>query len=187
MMEGKTKFFSKFAGILNIAAAILLLITIVFFFLAVGSGVLDNSGNSSEESSETTEQSSSETSDNSTGKEIAEAIFGGFALGLGAALLFVVILILLVPLGLVNSITGLVMGSHCLKAPPRTGAVVYSLILKIISVPIFGYAALNMFVLASLINWKTPLLFPGLIVVYLLILILAHVFEWAANRSALRD
>ena len=104
-----------------------------------------------------------------------------------AILLFLpLILILLVPLVVVNVIEGLIFGSHCLKAPPKTGAVIFSLILKILTVPTFGMVEVLLVGLTDMSDAAVPALFPALIAFYVLALVVAHVFEWLANRSALR-
>ena len=176
-MEGKTRFFSKFAGILNIAAALFLVIVLIFFLTIGNLGIL-NSNSSSE--SDTSESAKTE-------EEQKEA--AGKALGFAISLIFFLplILILLYPLGLINVIEGLVMGLHLFKAPPKTGAVIFSLILKILTIPVFGFADVLIAAVGDAADSSVPALFPALIAVYLLTIVLAHVFEWAANRSALRD
>lgn len=166
-MEGKTKALSRVAGLLNIAAAILLVIAIVMFWGLLSSGNL---------SGETT---SAETTEEAAGQ--AAAIF--------VSLIFFlpIILILLVPLGAIDAISGLVIGFHCLKKAPGRGTVIYSLILKILTVPAFGFAIILIVALGDVLESTVPALFPAVFGGYLLLLVVAHVFEWMANRSALRD
>ena len=167
MMEGKTRFFSKFAGILNIATAVLLVVAIVMFWGVLSSGAFSG------------ESSSAETTEEAAGQ--AAAIF--------VSLIFFlpIILILLVPLGLIDVISGLVIGFHCLKKAPGRGTVIYSLILKILTVPTFGFAIILIGALGDTLESDVPALFPAVFGGYLVLLVVAHVFEWAANRSALRD
>ena len=167
-MEGKTKTLSRIAGLLNVVAAILLVIAIVLFWGVLSSGVF--SGDSSS-SAETTEEAAGE----------AAAIF--------VSLLFFlpIILILLVPLGAIDFISGLVMGFHCLKKAPKRGAVIYSLILKILTVPAFGFAIILIGALGDVLDTTVPALFPAVFGGYLVLLVVAHVFEWMANVSSRRD
>ena len=175
-MEGKTKTFSRTAGIINIAAALFLVVVLVFFLTIGNLGILNpnSSSNGEESEGETTEEQQ---------KEAA-----GKALGFVISLIFFlpIILILLIPLGIVDVIQGLVIGSRCFKAAPGTGAVIFSLILKILTVPVFGFAALLLAALSDVADSSAPALFPALIAFYVAALIVAHVFEWLANRSARR-
>ena len=175
-MEGKTKTFSRVAGILNIVAALFLVIVLVFFMTIGNLGIVDPNSSSDDETDEgkTTEEQQQE----AAGKAI------GFVISI--IFLLPIILILLIPIGIVDIIQGLVIGLRCLKAAPGTGAVIFSLILKILTVPLFGFAALLLTALTDAANSSVPALFPALIAFYVLALVTAHVFEWLANRSALR-
>ena len=166
-MDG-TNTLSRIAGLLNIVTAILLVVAVVMFW-----GVLSSGNFSGETSSEET------TSEEAAGQ--AAAVF--------VSLLFFlpIILILLVPLGLINVISGLAIGFHCLKKAPGRGTVIYSLILKILTVPTFGFAIILIGALGDTLESDIPALFPAVFGGYLVLLVVAHVFEWAANRSALRD
>lgn len=166
-MEGKTKILSRIAGMLNIAAAILLVVAIVMFWGVLSSGAFSG------------ESPSAETAEEAAGQ--AAAVF--------VSLIFFlpIILILLVPLGLIDVISGLVIGFHCLKKAPGRGTVIYSLILKILTVPVFGFAILLIGALGDTLDSTVPALFPAVFGGYLVLLIVAHVFEWTANCSALRD
>ena len=165
-MDG-TNTLSRIAGLLNIVTAILLVVAVVLFW-----GVLSSGNFSGETSSEET------TSEEAAGQ--AAAVF--------VSLLFFlpIILILLVPLGLINVISGLVIGFHCLKKAPGRGTVIYSLILKILTVPTFGFAIILIGALGDTLESDVPALFPAVFGGYLVLLVVAHVFEWMANRSALR-
>ena len=165
-MDG-TNTLSRIAGLLNIVTAILLVVAVVMFW-----GVLSSGNFSGETSSEET------TSEEAAGQ--AAAVF--------VSLLFFlpIILILLVPLGLINVISGLVIGFHCLKKAPGRGTVIYSLILKILTVPAFGFAIILIGALGDTLESDVPALFPAVFGGYLVLLVVAHVFEWMANRSALR-
>ena len=165
-MDG-TNTLSRIAGLLNIVTAILLVVAIVMFW-----GVLSSGNFSGETSSEET------TSEEAAGQ--AAAVF--------VSLLFFlpIILILLVPLGLINVISGLAIGFHCLKKAPGRGTVIYSLILKILTVPTFGFAIILIGALGDTLESDVPALFPAVFGGYLVLLVVAHVFEWMANRSALR-
>ena len=165
-MDG-TNTLSRIAGLLNIVTAILLVVAVVLFW-----GVLSSGNFSGETSSEET------TSEEAAGQ--AAAVF--------VSLLFFlpIILILLVPLGLINVISGLAIGFHCLKKAPGRGTVIYSLILKILTVPTFGFAIILIGALGDTLESDVPALFPAVFGGYLVLLVVAHVFEWLANRSALR-
>ena len=165
-MDG-TNTLSRIAGLLNIVTAILLVVAVVLFW-----GVLSSGNFSGETSSEET------TSEEAAGQ--AAAVF--------VSLLFFlpIILILLVPLGLINVISGLAIGFHCLKKAPGRGTVIYSLILKILTVPTFGFAIILIGALGDTLESDVPALFPAVFGGYLVLLVVAHVFEWMANRSALR-
>ena len=178
-MEGTTKTFSRVAGFLNIAAALFLVVVVVFFFTLGNFGILTKAAS---ESSSESEESTPET-DEEQKSEANKALGIVFAI-----LLFLpLILIMLVPLGIINVIEGLIFGSHCLKAPPKTGAVIFSLILKILTLPTFGMVIVLLAGLTDVSDAAVPALFPALIAGYLVTLVVAHVFEWMANRSALRD
>ena len=170
-MDGTINTFSRIAGILNIVTAILLVVAIVLFW-----GVL-SSGNFSGETS--SEDSSAESTDEAVGQ--AAAVF--------VSLLFFlpIILILLVPLGVINVISGLVIGFHCLKKAPGRGTVIYSLILKILTVPAFGFAIILIGALGDTLDSEIPALFPAVFGGYLILLIVAHVFEWMAKGAASRE
>ena len=158
---------SRIAGLLNIVTAILLVVAVVMFW-----GVLSSGNFSGETSSEET------TSEEAAGQ--AAAVF--------VSLLFFlpIILILLVPLGLINVISGLVIGFHCLKKAPGRGTVIYSLILKILTVPAFGFAIILIGALGDTLESDVPALFPAVFGGYLILLIVAHVFEWMAKGAASR-
>ncbi len=164
-MEGKTKTFSRVAGFLNIVTAILLVIAIVMYLALLLSG--NYSGESSSSSEETTEEQA------------------GQAVAFIVSLLFFLpfSLILLIPLGVINVISGLVIGSHCLKRAPGRGTVIYSLILKILTLPAFGFAIILVAPLGAILVSQIAAVFGG----YLVLFVIAHVFEWMAHRSALRD
>ena len=166
-MYGTINTFSRIAGILNIVTAILLVVAVVMFW-----GVLSSGNFSGETSSEET------TSEEAAGQ--AAAVF--------VSLLFFlpIILILLVPLGLINVISGLVIGFHCLKKAPGRGTVIYSLILKILTVPAFGFAIILIGALGDTLESDVPALFPAVFGGYLILLIVAHVFEWMAKGAASR-
>ena len=165
-MDG-TNTLSRIAGLLNIVTAILLVVAVVMFW-----GVLSSGNFSGETSSEET------TSEEAAGQ--AAAVF--------VSLLFFlpIILILLVPLGLINVISGLVIGFHCLKKAPGRGTVIYSLILKILTVPAFGFAIILIGALGDTLDSEIPALFPAVFGGYLILLIVAHVFEWMAKGAASR-
>lgn len=163
-MEGKTKTWSRLAGILNLVTAVLLVVAVVLFWGALSSGAFSGEGSSAE----TTEEAAGQ----------AAAIF--------VSLLFFlpVILILLVPLGLIDVISGLAIGFHCLKKAPGRGTVIYSLILKILTVPAFAFAIILIAALGDVLETTVPALFPAVFGGCLVLLISAHVFEWMANCSA---
>lgn len=167
-MDGTINTFSRIAGILNIVTAILLVVAVVMFW-----GVLSSGNFSGETSSEET------TSEEAAGQ--AAAVF--------VSLLFFlpIILILLVPLGVINVISGLVIGFHCLKKAPGRGTVIYSLILKILTVPAFGFAIILIGALGDTLESEIPALFPAVFGGYLILLIVAHVFEWLAKGAASRE
>ena len=158
---------SRIAGLLNIVTAILLVVAVVMFW-----GVLSSGNFSGETSSQET------TSEEAAGQ--AAAVF--------VSLLFFlpIILILLVPLGLINVISGLVIGFHCLKKAPGRGTVIYSLILKILTVPTFGFAIILIGALGDTLESDVPALFPAVFGGYLVLLVVAHVFEWLAKGAASR-
>lgn len=158
---------SRIAGLLNIVTAILLVVAVVMFW-----GVLSSGNFSGETSSEET------TSEEAAGQ--AAAVF--------VSLLFFlpIILILLVPLGLINVISGLAIGFHCLKKAPGRGTVIYSLILKILTVPTFGFAIILIGALGDTLESDVPALFPAVFGGYLVLLVVAHVFEWLAKGAASR-
>ena len=158
---------SRIAGLLNIVTAILLVVAVVMFW-----GVLSSGNFSGETSSEET------TSEEAAGQ--AAAVF--------VSLLFFlpIILILLVPLGLINVISGLAIGFHCLKKAPGRGTVIYSLILKILTVPTFGFAIILIGALGDTLESDVPALFPAVFGGYLVLLVVAHVFEWMAKGAASR-
>ena len=166
-MDGTINTFSRIAGILNIVTAILLVVAVVMFW-----GVLSSGNFSGETSSEET------TSEEAAGQ--AAAVF--------VSLIFFlpIILILLVPLGLINVISGLVIGFHCLKKAPGRGTVIYSLILKILTVPAFGFAIILIGALGDTLESDVPALFPAVFGGYLVLLVVAHVFEWMAKGAASR-
>lgn len=166
-MVGKTKVLSRLAGILNILTAFLLVVAIVLFWGALSSGAFSG------------ESSSAETTEEAVGQ--AAAIF------VSLIFLLPIILILLVPLGLIDVISGLVIGLHCLKKAPKRGTVIYSLILKILTVPVFVFAILMIVALGDVLESTAPAFFPAVFGAYLVLLILAHVFEWMANASSRRD
>ena len=165
-MDG-TNTLSRIAGLLNIVTAILLVVAVVMFW-----GVLSSGNFSGETSSEET------TSEEAAGQ--AAAVF--------VSLLFFlpIILILLVPLGLINVISGLAIGFHCLKKAPGRGTVIYSLILKILTVPTFGFAIILIGALGDTLESDIPALFPAVFGGYLVLLVVAHVFEWLAKGAASR-
>lgn len=165
-MDG-TNTLSRIAGLLNIVTAILLVVAVVLFW-----GVLSSGNFSGETSSEET------TSEEAAGQ--AAAVF--------VSLLFFlpIILILLVPLGLINVISGLAIGFHCLKKAPGRGTVIYSLILKILTVPTFGFAIILIGALGDTLESDVPALFPAVFGGYLVLLVVAHVFEWLAKGAASR-
>ena len=165
-MDG-TNTLSRIAGLLNIVTAILLVVAVVMFW-----GVLSSGNFSGETSSEET------TSEEAAGQ--AAAVF--------VSLLFFlpIILILLVPLGVINVISGLVIGFHCLKKAPGRGTVIYSLILKILTVPAFGFAIILIGALGDTLDSEIPALFPAVFGGYLVLLVVAHVFEWLAKGAASR-
>lgn len=166
-MYGKTKTFSRVAGILNVAAALFLVIVLVLFLTAGNFGIAKEASQSAESDEDA----------------------AGQAVGIIVSVIFLLplVLILLIPLGLVNVISGLAIGSHCFKAAPGTGTVVFSLILKILTAPVFAFADLLLFALGDVSGSSVSALFPTLIAGYVLLLIVAHVFEWLANRSAVRS
>ena len=168
-MEGKTKTFSRLAGILNLVTAVLLVVAIVMFWGVLSSGAFSGESTSS---AETTEE---------------EAV--GQAAAIFVSLLFFlpIILILLVPLGLIDVISGLAIGLHCLKKAPGRGTVIYSLILKILTVPAFGFAIILIGALGDALESTVPALFPAVFGGYLVLLIAAHVFEWMANVSSRKE
>ena len=179
-MQGKTRTFSRVAGIVNVAAAVFLALVVVFFFTVGNFGILTKAAKGADKDAE--EGAAPQTEEE---KKEEESKAWGFVFGI---LLFLpLILILLVPLGIVDFFSGLVMGTHCLKAPPKTGAVIYSLILKILTVPAFSLVILLLIALGDMADSSISALFPALIGAYVITLIVAHVFEWLANRSAKND
>ncbi len=159
---------SRIAGLLNIVTAILLVVAVVMFWGVLSSGNFSGETTSSEET----------TSEEAAGQ--AAAVF--------VSLLFFlpIILILLVPLGLINVISGLAIGFHCLKKAPGRGTVIYSLILKILTVPTFGFAIILIGALGDTLESDVPALFPAVFGGYLVLLVVAHVFEWLAKGAASR-
>lgn len=162
-MNGTGNVKSRIAGILNVAAVVLLVVLLIVYATVGSFGVSGGSDRS-------------ETSDEDA---------AGQVVGIIVSVLFLLplILIMLVPLGLVNVISGLAIGLHCLKAAPGRKALIYSLILKIVTVPIFSFAILMVYALGDVSGSKTPALFPALFAGCLVIMITAHVFEWLAYRS----
>lgn len=163
---------SRIAGLLNIVTAILLVVAVVMFWGVLSSGNFSGETSSDEASGEST------TSEEAAGR--AAAVF--------VSLLFFlpIILILLVPLGLINVISGLAIGFHCLKKAPGRGTVIYSLILKILTVPTFGFAIILIGALGDTLESDVPALFPAVFGGYLVLLVVAHVFEWLAKGAASR-
>ena len=164
-MNGSVNVKSRIAGILNIAA-VLLFVILVVVYMTIGNFGIPRGG------AETTDASDEEAA--------------GQVLGIAVSIILIIplILILLVPLGLVNVISGLVIGLHCLHGAPKRGAVIYSLILKIFTVPVFSYAILMIFALSDISGSKFPALFPLLFALCVALFIAAHVFEWLANVAA---
>ena len=163
-MQGKTKKRSRAAGILNIAATVLLILSLVLFVTVGNFGITDGSASSSENDEEAAKQ----------------------ALGFVISLIFFlpIILVMLIPLGIINAIAGLAMGIRCLRRAPGLGRVIFSLILKIVTVPVFSFAILLLFALADTPGAYASAFFPAVFSFYLILLITAHVFEWGAHRAA---
>ena len=183
-MEGKTKTFSRVAGILNIVAAVFLILTLFFFIVVAGFGIVgaDLSENNQSSSSE-----SSGSSGNNAGEEIVGAIAVGCATAFVMALGLVVALVVLLPLSLVNVITELVIGPRCFRKAPKRGTVIYSTILKSLTIPLFLFASILITAIDETAGSEISTLFPSLFVGYLLISIAANVFEWIACTSARKD
>ncbi|MBP5610330.1 MAG: hypothetical protein J6X72_03220 [Clostridia bacterium] len=167
-MEGKTKTFSRLAGILNLVTAVLLVVAIVMFWGVLSSGAFSGESTSSAETTE-------------------EAVGQAAAIFVSLIFFLPIILILLVPLGLIDVISGLAIGLHCLKKAPGRGTVIYSLILKILTVPTFGFAIILIVALGDVLSSTVPALFPTVFGGYLVLLIAAHVFEWMANVSSRKE
>ena len=138
-MEGKTKTFSRVAGIINIVAAVFLILTLFFFIVVAGFGIVGGDLSESNQSSSSSESSGS--SGNSAGEEVASAIVVGCTTAFVMALGLVVVLAVLLPLSLVNVITELVIGPRCFRKAPKRGTVIYSTILKSLTIPLFKSSA----------------------------------------------
>ena len=184
-MEGKTKTFSRVAGIINIVAAVFLILTLFFFIVVAGFGIVGGDLSESNQSSSSSESSGS--SGNSAGEEVASAIVVGCTTAFVMALGLVVVLAVLLPLSLVNVITELVIGPRCFRKAPKRGTVIYSTILKSLTIPLFLFASILITAIDETAGSEISALFPSLFVGYLLISIAANVFEWIACASARKD
>ena len=188
-MVGKTKVLSRLAGIINVVAAFFLVIT-VFAYFTIGNLGVGASNSVSDESSESGQESSNETdgsSDTSVGEAIVGAIGTGFGMGLGVVLLVLIMMLLLIPIGFIDVVSGLIIGSHCFKRAPRRGTVIYSLVLKVLTVPAYAFAIILIFAIGDILNAPVSPIFPALFITYIIAIVVAHVFEWMANASSRRD
>lgn len=184
-MEGKTKTFSRLAGIFNVVAALFLILTLFFFIVVAGFGI---AGADTSQSSQSSSSSSSEGSGNgNAAEEAVGAIAAGCATAFVMAIALVVALAVLLPLSLVNIITELVIGPRCFRAAPKRGTVIYSTVLKTLTIPFFIFSALMITAVDELAGSAISELFPSLIVGYLGLSIATNVFEWIASTSARKD
>ncbi|MBR4770840.1 MAG: hypothetical protein IK090_07940 [Clostridia bacterium] len=186
-MEGKTKTFSRVAGILNIVAALFLILTLFFFIVVAGFGILDADTSQGDQSSSSSSSESSGGSGNNAAEEAVGAIAVGCATAFVMAIALVVALAVLLPFSLVNIITELVIGPRCFRKPIKRGTVIYSTVLKSLTIPFFIFAALMITAVDELAGSPISELFPSLIFGYLALSIVTNVFEWIACSSARKD
>ena len=183
-MEGKTKTFSRVAGILNIVAALFLILTLFFFIVVAGFGIV---GGDLSESNQSSSSESSGGSGNNAAEEAVGAIAVGCATAFAMAIALVVALAVLLPVSLVKIITELVIGPRCFRKPIKRGTVIYSTVLKSLTIPFFIFAALMITAVDELAGSPISELFPSLIFGYLALSIVTNVFEWIASTSARKD
>ena len=185
-MEGKTKTFSRLAGIFNVVAALFLILTLFFFIVVAGFGIVG--ADSSQSSSQSSSSSSSEGSGgNNAAEEAIGAIAVGCATAFTMAILLVIALAVLLPFSLVNIITELVIGPRCFRKPPKRGTVIYSTILKAVTIPFFIFSALMITAVDETAGSEISELFPSLFFFYLALSVVTNVFEWIACSSARKD
>ena len=169
---------SRTAGWMNIIAAILLVLVVILFIATL----YTISSSPSESSSESSSGSSESTSETEEQKDEKKDDVAGIIVSV--LFLFPLILVTGVPTAAINVIWGLVFGVRYLNDSPGRVSVVFSLIFKIVTIPVMIYCNYLVYAFTAIVGTTASTLCPLLFTLYLILLIVTHVFEWKACNAA---
>ena len=165
---------SRIAGWMNILAAILLVLVVILFistFLYASNHPSSDSSSSS--SSETQTEEEQQEKNNEVAAIIVSVLF-----------LFPLILITGVPTAAIHIIWSLVFGCRYLNDSPGRVSVVFSLIIKILTIPVMVYCNFLVYAFTDVVGTTASTVCPLLFSFYLIFIIVTHVFEWKACNAA---